>query len=95
MYRTSLKEVLSQWDPDFQHKESEVRLGFAYMRRLARDDSLLALDLSQGAHTVKSKGKTKGPASHEEACQGCPACCGPDWHFKTEIVAILNTIFCE
>ena len=64
----------------------------AYLRRLAKDSSVLLLD------TADLCGSVQGQSRHRvrgQACTGCPQCTGPWWAFKTEAVARLWTNFCK
>jgi len=64
----------------------------AYLRRLARDPSVLRLEpedlkpTAQGRLRHKPKGKV---------CQGCQTCNGPMWLFKIQNVANLWAQACE
>lgn len=72
------------WEPRLKPNPCLVSLGFAFVRRLARDYRVLLLqpeDLGSGA------------LSHK--CPGCSSCCGPVWKFKTEAVAVLYAAFCK
>ena len=82
--RARLTEVLMDWDPLLKPNPCLVSLGFAFVRRLARDSRILVLQPEDlGSGTLQHK------------CLGCPSCCGPIWKFKTEAVATLYAMFCE
>lgn len=82
--RARLSEVLADWNPVLKSNPSLKSLGFAFVRRLARDSSILLL-----------QPEDLGRASQEHKCLGCPDCCGLVWKFKTETVATLYAMFCE
>ena len=79
-------------------------MGFAFVRRLGRDPSILAVRVNAAAHAAKEqpkdKGKGKGkakklPRQQKAECHGCDVCYDLDWQFKVKTVAKLWSIFCE
>lgn len=84
LFRARLHDVLMDWDPVLKAHPSLVSLGYAFVRRLARNSQILVLQPEDlGLHTKKHN------------CSGCPKCNGPVWKFKTETVATLYAVFCE
>lgn len=82
--RARLSQVLVDWNPLLKPNPSMVSQEFAFVRRLARDSSILLL-----------QPEDLGTVSQEHKCPGCPSCCGPVWACKTETVAALYARFCE
>lgn len=76
--------ALADWNPVAKPNPNMVSLGFAFVRRLARDSSILLL-----------QPEDLGKASQEHKCLGCFLCCGPEWEFKTKTMAKLYALFCE
>lgn len=79
--------------PDQVASTSCEALLLAYLRRLAKDPSILRVE------PAESQGSAQGRARHralgQTPCLGCTQCNGPEWAFKTETVAWLWTNFCE
>ena len=69
-----------------------VALLMALLRRVARDPSMLTLNPDEVKGSGRALSRHKGSGA---ICQGCPSCPGPNWHFKTEIVAALWTMCCK
>ena len=99
-----LLPLLKNWAPVHDAAKPLKSLGFAYVRRLGRDTSILALTLNPEAHAVKEqlkeKGKGKGkakrlPKQQKVECHGCDDCYDVDWEFKVKTVAKLWSMFCE
>jgi len=99
-----LLPLLEHWAPVQDAAKPLQSLGFAYVRRLGRDPSILALTVNAEAHAVKEqpkekakgKGKTKKlPKQQKVECHGCDACYDQDWEFKVKTVAKLWSMFCE
>ena len=62
----------------------------AYLHRLAREPSLLELQIDPASALDRSRHRPKG-----RICHGCPKCDGPIWAHKTQSVAVLWANFCE
>ena len=96
--------LLETWAPVQNAAKPLKNMGFAYVRRLGRDPSILAVTVNIGAHAAKEqtkdkakgKGKAKGlPRQQKIECHGCDACYDLDWQFKIKTVARLWSMFCE
>ncbi|KAL0045586.1 hypothetical protein WJX82_010696 [Trebouxia sp. C0006] len=103
LMRSCLLPLLKNWAPVHDAAKPLKSLGFAYVRRLGRDTSILALTLNPEAHAVKEqlkeKGKGKGkakrlPKQQKVECHGCDDCYDVDWEFKVKTVAKLWSMFC-
>ncbi|KAA6418691.1 MAG: hypothetical protein FRX49_11344, partial [Trebouxia sp. A1-2] len=101
--RAYLLPLLKAWTP-FQDAAKPLKnMGFAYIRRLGRDRSILAVKVNTDAHAAKeqpkdkakSKGKAKkAPRQQKVECHGCDVCYDSDWQFKVKTVAKLWSMFC-
>lgn len=96
--------LLEKWAPVQDAAKPLKSLGFAFVRRLGRDTSILALTVNAEAHAVKEqpkekakgKGKVKKlPKQQKVECNGCDACYDQDWEFKVKTVAKLWRMLCE
>ena len=67
-------------------------LVLAYLRRLARDKSILLLEVEAPFRSAVNRARHRIGG---QACTGCSKCDGPVWAFKTETVARLWTNFCK
>jgi len=99
-----LLPLLETWAPVQNAAKPLKNMGFAYVRRLGRDPSILAVTVNTRAHAAKEqtkdkakgKGKAKGlPRQQKIECHGCDACYDLDWQFKIKTVARLWSMFCE
>ena len=83
--RLMLKKVLMDWQPTAKPGPEQDALGFAFVRRIGMEPSLL---------WVKSHEFGSNALCSQRNCSGCSKC-GSEWIFKTEMIATLWTLFCK
>ncbi len=84
--RLMLKKVLMDWQPTAKPGPEQDALGFAFVRRIGMEPSLL---------WVKSHEFGSNALCSQRNCSGCSKCGSPEWIFKTEMIATLWTLFCK
>ena len=86
--RSHLQRMLWLSDSHAGGSTALLDLRLAFLRRVARDPSILTLTSAEVMGLGKNLSRHKG-------CHGCPSCNGPGWEFKAGSVAAIWTMCCK